>query len=62
MPLDKTQQAMWLATAILSTIAVALSGAYATLNPTTLKTIALVLFTVACTLNWVEYTKRRASK
>ena len=53
---------MWLATAILSTIAVVLSGAYATLNPTTLKTIALVLFTIACTLNWVEYTKRRVGK
>jgi hypothetical protein len=45
---------MWLATAILSTIAVALSGAYAILSPTTLKIIALVLFTIACTLNWVE--------
>ena len=53
---------MWLATAILSTIAILLSGASAILNPTTLKVIALVLFTVACTLNWVEYTKRRIRK
>jgi hypothetical protein len=41
---------------------VALSGAYAILSPTTLKIIALVLFTIACTLNWVEHTKRRAGK
>jgi len=48
--------------AILSTIAAALSGGSAAINPSPLKLLAFSLFTVAATLNWIVFSKRRVRK
>ena len=46
--------------AILSTIAVVFSWISAVLNSSPISSLALALFTVASTLNWIEFSKRRA--
>jgi|TARA_B110000305_G_scaffold65627_1_gene73367 hypothetical protein len=48
--------------AILSTIAAALMAGSAAINPSPLKLLAFALFTVAATLNWIEFSKRRVRK
>ena len=48
--------------AILSTIAAALSGAAAVIGSSPIGLVAFALFTVAATLNWVEFSKRMRKK
>ena len=48
--------------AILSTIAAALMAGSAAINPSPLKLLAFALFTVAATLNWIVFSKRRVRK
>ncbi len=45
--------------AILSTIAMMLSGGSAMIAPKPLNLIGFALFTIAATLNWVEFSKRK---
>ena len=48
--------------AILSTIAAALSGGAAVIGSSPIGLVAFALFTVAATLNWVEFSKRMRKK
>lgn len=48
--------------AILSTIAAALMAGSAAINPSPLKLLALALFIIAATLNWIVFSKRRLRK
>lgn len=48
--------------AFLSTIAAAFSGGSAVIDPSPIALVAFALFTVAATLNWIEFLKRRRSK
>ena len=52
----------YLLIATLSTIAAACSAGSAIIDPSPISLVAFALFTVAATLNWIEFSKRRLTK
>ena len=49
----------YLLIAVFSTVALTLSGVSALINPGPLKLLAFMLFTIAATLNWMAFSRRK---